>query len=73
MAEAGKLAIAGPVEMLSDGDIRGISILYRDAFTTVAELKAMVEADPMFEIGRLVADYMKWYFPKGVSLGQAEP
>lgn len=65
MGKSGKLVVAGPVEAHFSSDMRGILIFYADAFSSLDELKAMVEQDPMIQIGRLVPEYLTWYYPKG--------
>lgn len=71
MHEAGKLAIAGPVEVAGNGsDLRGISIFHYNAFGSIDELRQLVEEDHLFQTGHLVADYMTWYFPEGLVLGK---
>lgn len=67
---AGKLAIAGPVEDHSDNEIRAISVFYRHAFSSVDELKEIVEEDELFKSGHLVAEYATWFFPEGQTLDQ---
>ena len=67
--EQGLNLISGPIEDHGGMDRRGISIYRFDAFPSVAVLQAEVEADPMFEIGHLAADYLTWYVPKGSSPG----
>ena len=67
--EAGQMSIAGPVEDHSEmGDVRGISVFPATAVTSLEVVKALVEDDPMFEIGRLRADYLTWYVPEGAAL-----
>jgi uncharacterized protein YciI len=68
---AGQLRIAGPVEDHNKtADIRGISIFPATAVASIDEVKSLVEDDPMFAIGRLVADYLTWYVPAGASLAE---
>jgi uncharacterized protein YciI len=70
LGAAGQLSIAGPVEDHSEiGDVRGISVFPATAVDSMEAVKALVEADPTFEVGRLVADYLTWYVPEGGSLG----
>ena len=74
LAHLGKLyqqglnLISGPVQDHGELDRRGISIYRFDAFPSLDALRAKVEADPMFEIGHLDADYMTWHVPRGSSL-----
>ncbi len=68
MAEMGKLLISGPLEAHTNPDLRGISIFGFEAFASLDELKMLVEQDPMFLVGRLAADYLTWYVPKGAGL-----
>ena len=69
--EQGLNLISGPVEDHGGLDRRGISIYRFDAYTSIDELRAEVEADPMFEIGHLAADYLTWYVPQGSTLRPA--
>ena len=69
LREAGKLVLAGPVETHSDSNLRGISIFPLTQVGTLEELKQLVEDDPMFETGRLVAEYATWYVPAGSQMG----
>ncbi|MBP1701062.1 MAG: hypothetical protein H6Q38_169 [Chloroflexi bacterium] len=70
MADTGKMAIAGPLDAHTNPDLRGINIYYYDAFTSLEELKELVEQDPMIRIGRLTADYLTWYVPKGANFAR---
>lgn len=65
MGKSGKMAVAGPVEVHSPSDLRGLCVFYAHAFSSLDELKALVEQDPMIQIGRLVPEYLTWYYPKG--------
>ena len=65
---AGKLAITGPVEDHDNEQIRAISIFYQKAFSSIDELKEVVEQDELFKNGHLVADYGTWFFPEGQTL-----
>ena len=56
MAEAGKLALAGP--FLDDGDLRGIYIFNVE---TVEEAKMLTETDPAIQAGSLVMELKPWY------------
>jgi uncharacterized protein YciI len=69
LAEQGKLAIAGPVELFSQGiqsqpDLRGISIFHSEPFNSIDEVKQLVEQDPMVQIGHLSAEYVTWFLDK---------
>lgn len=57
---AGKIIVAGPVD---DNELRGFSI-YRTA--TLAEARALAEADPGVQAGRFVVDMYRWFTPSGV-------
>ena len=70
--EQGVNLISGPIEDHAESGRRGISIYRYDAYDSIEALKADVEADPMFEIGHLAADYMTWHVPKGSSLANRE-
>lgn len=65
MSQAGKLDVAGPVADPDDTDIRGISILPFEEFTSMDEARTLVEKDPAIQAGRLRAELMTWYTPKG--------
>lgn len=56
MAEAGKLALAGP--FFGDGDLRGIYIF---AVESIEEAEALTNSDPAIEAGSLVMDLKEWY------------
>ncbi len=63
------MSIAGPVEDHSAvADVRGISVFLATAVASLEAVKALVESDPMFEVGRLLADYLTWYVPEGAAL-----
>lgn len=62
MAEAGKLVLAGPVGGPTDPDLRGICI-YRTA--TMAEARALAEADPAVKAGRLAVESATWWVERG--------
>lgn len=68
--DAGLLLVAGPTEVHSDSDLRGINIYRYDAFKTLDELKAQVERDPAVQNGRLRAEYVTWYAPASAVIGQ---
>ena len=73
MHRMGKLAIAGPVEMHSDFDLRGISIFNYDEFASVDELRALVEQDPKIQAGLLRAEYLAWSMPADATLDKPLP
>jgi uncharacterized protein YciI len=56
LAQAGKLAVAGP--FTDKGDWRGLFIL---AVTTQAEAEALVATDPVIAQGEMVAEYHPLY------------
>ena len=56
LAEAGKLAIAGP--FLDDGELRGIYIFNVE---TIAEAKKLTQSDPAIKAGSLVMELHPWY------------
>jgi uncharacterized protein YciI len=66
---AGKMTLAGPVSAQTETDLRGISIFPKTKVGSLEELKGLVETDPMFKIGRLVAEYATWFIPAGSQLG----
>jgi uncharacterized protein YciI len=59
--EAGKLLLSGP--MLDDGDLRGIGIL---RVSSLEEARALSEADPSVQAGRLIFELHPWMTYKGV-------
>lgn len=63
LGAADQLLLAGPVQPHGDADLRGISIFAADRFDSLDACIAAVEADPMFEIGHLSAEYATWYTP----------
>ncbi len=69
MQHAGMLALAGPVELHADGDIRGINVFPHDLFLSLEELKRLVERDPAIQIGRLCAEYLTWYTDPSAVVG----
>jgi uncharacterized protein YciI len=68
MHQAGNLIVAGPVQPEGESDLRGIDIFHFEAFESLEELKALVEADPVVQAGRLALDYLTWYVPKGTTI-----
>lgn len=56
LAEAGKLAIAGP--FFGDGELRG---LYVFNVESIAEAKKLTETDPAIKVGSLVMELHEWY------------
>lgn len=61
MAEAGKLALAGP--FYGDGDLRGIYIF---AVDNIEEAKALTESDPAIQAGSLEMELIEWYGSAGL-------
>lgn len=70
---AGKLAITGPYEGHSDGQIRAISLFFRKAFSSADELKELVEQNELFQKGHLVAEVGTWFFPEWQTLIPERP
>lgn len=62
LAEQGVLAVNGPVDEQGDSDLRGVSV-YRCG--SVAEARALAEADPAVRAGRLKVDAMAWWNKPG--------
>jgi uncharacterized protein YciI len=58
----GKIVLAGPFSDQADPALRGACI-YRVA--TVAEARALAEADPAVKAGRLAVDVVTWWVEKG--------
>lgn len=56
MAEDGHLVMAGP--FLDGGELRGIFVF---AVDTLEEARALTEADPAVQAGRLVMELKPWY------------
>lgn len=71
LAQAGKLAAAGPVQDHGDGALRGLCLYRADAVTSLEELQALVEADPSIQAGRLRADYATWRVDPAALLARA--
>ena len=61
MAETGKLIVAGP--FTDGGDLRGILIFKLDS---VDEARALVEADPAVQAGRLTIELHPWFAAAGL-------
>jgi hypothetical protein len=57
LADAGKLAVAGPF-MQDAAGWRGLFIV---AVETVEEARALTETDPVIVQGEMVAEYHRWY------------
>jgi len=57
LAEAGKLAVAGPF-MKNDKGYRGLFIFN---VATIEEAQKLVETDPTVKAGILIADMTQWY------------
>jgi uncharacterized protein YciI len=60
MAASGSLVLAGP--FAEDGELRGVFIF---KVATIDEARALAEADPAVQAGRLVVDLHPWHVPKG--------
>ena len=60
LMDTGAALAAGPVT--DDGDIRGIKIFQT---TTLAEARALAEADPGVRAGRFVVEIHPWMVPAG--------
>ena len=56
MADAGKLAVAGP--FLGNDDLRGIYIFNVE---TIEEAEALTNTDPAIQAGSLVMELKEWY------------
>ncbi len=65
MAKSGKLLLAGP--FTDDGHLRGIFVFKVDS---LAEARALSEADPAVKAGRLVVELHPWYSAKGITIVQ---
>ena len=63
-AQSGKLQIAGPFDD-ENGDWRGI-LIYDVA--TLADARALCDADPAVKAGRLVCDIHGWWAQQGATL-----
>lgn len=62
MAMEGKMVVAGPFGEQDDKTAEGLC-LYRAA--SVAEARALAEADPAVKAGQLRVEAMSWYTEKG--------
>jgi uncharacterized protein YciI len=62
MARSGKMVVAGPFDAQRDPTLRGACI-YRVA--TPEEARALAEADPAVQAGRLRVEVVTWYVGKG--------
>ncbi len=62
MALEGKMVVAGPFGDQDDKTLEGLC-LYRTG--SVAEARALAEADPAVKAGRLRVEMMTWYTEKG--------
>ncbi|WP_018477059.1 YciI family protein [Pontibacter roseus] len=63
MAADGKLVMAGP--FLDNGDLRGIFIF---DVASLAEAKALTEADPAVKAGKLIMELHPWMSQRGTKL-----
>lgn len=61
LGAAGQLLAAGPTQDHGDGTLRGISIFSTQAVDSLEALRALVEADPALQAGRLRAEYATWH------------
>jgi uncharacterized protein YciI len=61
LAAAGKLVGAGPFSDQPDESLRGLCFFA----TTVAEARELAQRDPSVRAGRLEAEVMTWWTPKG--------
>ena len=61
MAEAGKLALAGP--FFGNDDLRGIYIF---AVESIEEAEALTNTDPAIQAGSLVMELKEWYGSAGL-------
>lgn len=62
MAKAGRMVVAGPFGDQDDKTAEGLC-LYRTG--SVAEARALAEADPAVKAGQLRVEAMTWYVEKG--------
>ncbi|GAB3578379.1 YciI family protein [Calidifontibacter terrae] len=69
LGERGVLAVNGPVDEQGDSDLRGVSV-YRCG--SVAEARALAEADPAVRAGRLRVEAMTWWNQPGAIARPAE-
>ena len=61
MRERGALVVAGPFGDQADESLRGMC-LYR---TDLEDTRALAEADPAVQAGRLSVEVLTWYYPAG--------
>ncbi|HLZ56849.1 MAG TPA: YciI family protein [Ktedonosporobacter sp.] len=59
--EAGKVVINGP--LLDGGDLRGVSVMRVES---LEEARALSEADPSVQVGRLSFELHPWMVHKGI-------
>ncbi len=71
-AAAGRLLLAGPVHLATQGDIRGVNVFRHDAYPSIDALQADVAADPAIKAGRLQSELMTWFVPAGSRLTPRE-
>ena len=61
LRERGALAAAGPFDDQADETLRGLCIFR----TSVDQAQALASADPAVQAGRLRAEALTWWFPRG--------
>ena len=62
LADAGKLAVAGPFSGQPDEAFRGLCIYD----TSLDEARTLAAEDPLVRAGRLAVDLMTWWTERGV-------
>ncbi len=67
MAESGKLIVAGP--FTDDGELRGMFIFRVDS---LEEARALADADPAVQAGRLSVELHPWLSAKGIRVDRAQ-
>ena len=63
MAGTGKLVVAGP--FTDNGDLRGM-LIFKDV--SIEEARAMVDADPAIQAGRMAVKLHPWLAGKGLNV-----
>jgi len=63
MAESGKLLLAGP--FTDNTELRGVFVF---KVGSLEEAKALTDADPAVQAGRLIMEIHPWYSAKGITI-----
>ncbi len=63
LRKEGKVLVAGPFEATEGSDLQGIVIYHGDL--SLEEVRALAEADPAVQAGRLRVEALRWWTPGG--------